>query len=97
MIKYETLNLIHPHKTPGGHRRYSVEEIKNFKNGSPDNILLDEVTLAYCRVSSRDQADNLERQVGRVLQHCATQNWKVELYKVLDLVSTTVVLNSISS
>jgi predicted site-specific integrase-resolvase len=37
--------------------------------------------LAYCRCSTHKQEDNLERQVGRVLEHCAKQNWVTELFK----------------
>jgi putative resolvase len=43
--------------------------------------LSDKVVLAYCRVSTRKQSENLERQVGRVLEYCATNGFKVELFK----------------
>lgn len=38
-------------------------------------------TLVYCRVSTKKQSENLERQIGRVLEHCAKEGWKAELYK----------------
>jgi predicted site-specific integrase-resolvase len=39
------------------------------------------VTLVYARCSTRKQAENLERQVGRLLEHCASKKWEVELFK----------------
>jgi putative resolvase len=38
-------------------------------------------TLVYCRCSTRKQQENLERQVGRVLEFCCANGWKVELFK----------------
>jgi predicted site-specific integrase-resolvase len=37
--------------------------------------------LCYCRCSTQKQRENLDRQVGRVLEYCAGRNWKAELFK----------------
>jgi len=65
-------------RTVGNQRRVPEEEVfrllglqKQDKN----------VTLAYCRVSTHKQEDNLERQVGRVLEYCNNNRWSPELYK----------------
>ena len=66
-------------RTSGNHRRISIEEINRLKGETPD--LQRTKTLAYCRCSTKKQEENLERQVGRVLEHCYTNKWDVELYK----------------
>lgn len=35
-------------------------------------------TVAYCRVSSTDQRDDLDRQAGRVAQECARQDFTLD-------------------
>jgi putative resolvase len=63
-------------RTPGGHRRIPIAEINKFIGEPSKNI-----TLAYCRVSTSKQKENLERQVGRVLEKCSKEGWKTEVYK----------------
>ena len=65
-------------RTAGGHRRIPSSEIDRLQGiVAPERT----VTLAYCRVSTQKQNDNLERQVGRVLEYCNTNKWQVELFK----------------
>lgn len=66
-------------RTSGNHRRVSMDEIRRLQGTtqSPTQIK----TIAYCRCSTLKQKDNLDRQVGRVLEHCYTNKWDVELYK----------------
>ncbi len=66
-------------RTSGNHRRIPVEEINRLKGKTQDSLRTK--TLAYCRCSTKKQEENLERQVGRVLEHCYTNKWDVELYK----------------
>ena len=49
-------------KTKGGHRRYNVKDFVKRHAGRPAEAS-DRVKLCYCRVSSRGQKDDLERQV----------------------------------
>jgi putative resolvase len=67
-------------RTPGGHRRIPSSEIDRLTNGNnPEDKR--KITLAYCRCSTKKQEENLERQIGRVLEHCNKQGWVTELYK----------------
>ena len=64
-------------RTTGGHRRYSLTKIKEFLgdiiNSSKRKI------VAYARVSSHDQKDDLKRQIKKLDQHCQkeTANYEV--------------------
>src|SRR5215510_1913128 len=68
---------LRPEKTTSGHRRYDISKLK------PDlfreSVLETRKTVAYARVSSHDQKDDLERQ-KRVLElYCARQGWTFEI------------------
>ena len=65
-------------RTTGNQRRISEAEVKRLLGKDTNQK---EVTLVYCRVSTQKQGDNLERQIGRVLQYCNEQGWLSELYK----------------
>lgn len=39
------------------------------------------VTCVYCRCSTQKQKENLDRQVGRLLEHCVHEGWQPELFK----------------
>ena len=67
-------------RTEGNHRRIPLEEIDRIKDNEPKSLTKTK-TLAYCRCSTKKQEENLERQVGRVLEYCYEQNWNVELFK----------------
>ena len=59
-------------RTPGGHRRYNLADARNALK-IPD---LDERrTVAYARVSSHDQSEQLVTQALRLEQHCAAQGY----------------------
>lgn len=74
-------------RTPGGHRRYRLSSIEKFQGleVSDEN---ENVTAAYVRVSSHDQKKkgDLDRQKGRVLEHCANNNYQVR-YVFADVAS----------
>jgi len=65
-------------RTVGNHRRVPMSEVHRLKGDVSNG---QSVTLAYCRVSTRKQSDNLERQIGRVLTYCNEQGWKAELFQ----------------
>lgn len=65
-------------RTEGGHRRIPISELERIqgtKSGQKTK------TLVYARVSTSKQKDNLERQVGRLLEYCTDQGWNLELHK----------------
>lgn len=65
-------------RSPGGHRLVPLAEVERLRGevGAARTI-----TLVYARCSTHKQQDNLERQVGRLLEHCANEKWPCELYK----------------
>jgi excisionase family DNA binding protein len=60
------------HRTEGGHRRYNVSELI----GSHGDKLL---TIAYARVSSSDQKEDLKRQEMVLENYCANKGFEFEL------------------
>lgn len=66
-------------RTAGGHRRIPLDEVKRLQDDIQDER--EGITICYCRCSTAKQSDNLDRQVGRVLEKCAAEQWKPELYK----------------
>lgn len=63
--------------TAGGHRRYDLAKLRPEMFRAEDEA--NRRTVAYARVSSHDQKDDLERQ-KRVLElYCARQGWTFEV------------------
>jgi len=65
-------------RTEGGHRRYDISKIK------PETVRRFEFsdnrkTIAYARVSSRDQKEDLERQKQVLELFCSKNGWKYEI------------------
>lgn len=63
-------------RTENGHRRYDLSEIRPHPLNKPPK--LDQKTIAYGRVSSRDQKDDLQRQAQLLELYCAKQGWVFE-------------------
>ncbi len=62
--------------TAGGHRRYDLARLKpELFHAEGDTRR----TIAYARVSSRDQKDDLERQKQVLELYCARQGWTFEV------------------
>jgi excisionase family DNA binding protein len=65
-------------KTEGGHRRYDISKIKPelvHKHDFQDS----RKTIAYGRVSSNDQKDDLERQKQVLELFCSKNGWSFEI------------------
>jgi len=65
-------------RTEGGHRRYDISKIK------PETVHKFEYsdarrTIAYARVSSHDQKDELERQKQVLELFCSKNGWQFEI------------------
>jgi len=65
-------------RSPGGHRLVPLSEIERLRGEQTQQR---NVTCVYARCSTQKQIENLERQVGRLLEHCVAQGWKPELFK----------------
>jgi excisionase family DNA binding protein len=76
--RWEKTGYIQCTRTKGNHRRVSVSEINRLRDSAG---LSNRGTIAYCRVSTAKQADNLDRQIGRVLAFCLENQWTPKLLK----------------
>ena len=63
-------------RTSGNQRRVPLSEVERIQGYQGRTII-----LAYCRCSTSKQKENLERQVGRVLEYAASTGLVPELYK----------------
>jgi len=59
--------LIPAFKTPGHHRRYNINRLKEFLGDFSFNQ--NKMVIAYARVSSHDQKEDLKRQVIRLQEY----------------------------
>lgn len=73
---WDSLNKITTVRTRGNQRRVPLSEVERLQGHQGRTVL-----LAYCRCSTHKQKDNLERQVGRVLEYATSTGLKLELYK----------------
>ena len=74
--RWEAEGRLIPEHTSGGHRRYDLAKIKpEWFRFTPD----ERHTVAYARVSSHDQKDDLERQKQVLELYCAKQGWTFEI------------------
>lgn len=75
--RWEREGRIEPaQRTTGGQRRYDLASIGHEKRKSAPSI---RKTVAYARVSSHDQKDDLERQKEMLSMYCASQGWTFEV------------------
>lgn len=75
--RWDKNGLLVAEKTPNGHRRYDLSKINPNLLHSIGNK--DRKTVAYARVSSHDQKDDLERQIQVLELYCAKQGWQFEI------------------
>ena len=78
MRRWEALGQIIPdRKTAGKTRYYDIDKLLGLKNIEND------VTIAYARVSSADQKDDLTRQANLLSTYCTAQGWNHEVIQDL--------------
>ena len=75
--RWEASGKLVAEHTAGGHRRYDLAKLKPelFRAAAQANRR----TVAYARVSSHDQKDDLERQKQVLELYCARQGWTFEV------------------
>ena len=75
--RWEQSGKLIPERTKGGHRRYDLSKLlpELYRNINNE----DRITIAYARVSSHDQKDDLERQKQVLEMYCASQGWTFEV------------------
>jgi excisionase family DNA binding protein len=77
--RWEAAGKIEVERTPGGHRRYDLAKLRGLVPRPPSRS--DRVTIAYARVSSNDQKDDLIRQIALLETFCAANGWTFEVIK----------------
>ncbi len=74
--RWEAEGKLIPERTAGRQRRYDLIKLKpELFHAMPQ----DRKTIAYARVSSHDQKDDLERQRQGLALYCAKQGWTFEV------------------
>lgn len=81
--RWEAAGKVSADRTIGGHRRYNLAELMALAGKTPQDSERDQVTIAYARVSSQDQKDDLERQCQVLEAFCAAKGWPFELIRDL--------------
>ena len=76
--RWESEGKITSTKTSGGHRRYTVDDLSKTHRKISQNK---RITIAYCRVSSSDQKNDLIRQVDNVSKFCIARGYS---FKVIE-------------
>lgn len=71
-----TGELLPARKTQGGTRYYDVAELMGLSNEAAP-------TLCYCRVSSHDQKDDLDRQQELLEAYCSAKGWRTQVIRDL--------------
>lgn len=75
--RWDETGVLVAERTPKGHRRYDISKINpNLLHGIGDK---DRKTIAYARVSSHDQQEDLHRQIQVLETYCAKQGWTYEI------------------
>lgn len=70
--EWEKEGKIKSFRTEGGHRRYEISQLLGSKKEK-------ELTIAYARVSSHDQKDDLKRQEIVLESYCAQKGYDFEI------------------
>jgi predicted site-specific integrase-resolvase len=78
--RWEKAGKIQVERTPSGHRRYDLSKLHGI---APRPPLANRLTLAYARVSSHDQKEDLIRQVALLESFCAANGWTYEVIQDL--------------
>lgn len=64
-------------RTPGGRRRYRVSDVAQFNPLSVNRAALERPPVAYVRVSSSAQKDDLDRQIKALEAYCVEHGCEV--------------------
>jgi putative resolvase len=79
--RWEKKKKIAPsHRTEGGQRRFTASQLQPI---SCRHNASDRLTIAYARVSSHDQKEDLQRQVHMLEMYCASKGWSFSIEEEL--------------
>ena len=74
--RWEEGKIDPPERTTGGDRRYDLAKLRHL---APHQAPSSRTTLAYARVSTTGQKDDLTRQVALLESFCAAELWTYEI------------------
>jgi len=77
--RWDSEGRLVPFKTDGGHRRYSYDKIINYYEDNSNQK--DKITICYCRVSTKGQEDDLNRQIETLSNYCAAKGYQFKTIK----------------
>ncbi len=72
--------IVPSHRTAGGQRRYDLTQLRREESRQETNHL---PTIAYARVSSHDQKEDLQRQIQMLEMYCSSKGWTFSVIKDL--------------
>ena len=78
--RWEKDKKIEVSRTPKGHRRYDLNQLRGLVSSKKVH---GKRTIAYARVSSAEQKEDLKRQVTVLESFCACHGWEYELLQDL--------------
>ena len=78
--RWEATGKIASERTQKGHRRYDVTKLQSI---IPQKTFEDRKTIAYARVSSHDQKEDLARQAIVLESYCVSHDWIFEVFQDL--------------
>ena len=78
--RWEAAGKIVSERTPKNHRRYDLEKLRGI---IPRKNFDEKRTIAYARVSSHDQKEDLVRQAIVLESYCASHGWTFEVFQDL--------------
>ena len=78
--RWERAGKVISERTPKGHRRYNLAYLLG---AAPRKVLSEKRTIAYARVSSHDQKEDLVRQRQLLESYCAMNGWTYEVMEDL--------------
>lgn len=84
--RWEAQGKIEVDRTPKGHRRYDLSKLHAIisdRSGATEAVAVSRTTIAYARVSSHDQKEDLVRQAALLESYCAANGWPYELVQDL--------------
>lgn len=84
--RWDELKYLTSIKTAGKHRRYLYDDLVAFINNKDKVIEYDnnsKLVIAYARVSSNDQKDDLARQVDKLSSYCKDREYNYQIIKDL--------------
>ena len=76
--KWEADGVLIPERTPTGHRRYRMNDLKTLMHEKPSRQQTTSCVI-YARVSTKKQEDagNLDRQIGRLSAFATEKGWRI--------------------